>query len=254
VICFDANPELGFLGRSAVEQYSARWRFQPRPSAPWNRWIRKLYFKPLDVNVYNSLPGRELESLSQEFRPIGFDFQSGETFEFNIIRRFDRLDEDFHIFGDVVIPRGRYWWNTYEAQYRTSSKRRWQIGGATSWGGYYQGDLTQIEMQGGLKISNRINLSGSYATSRADYQGTRFTTHEVSSRVVYAFSNRANLQVFSQWNNETKVANIYVRLHIIPKIGSDIYGIFNQLLNTRSDRRSNEGRAVRGKINYPFYF
>jgi hypothetical protein len=212
-----------------------------------------MYIKPLDINVYNSLPSRELESLSQEFRPLGLDFQSGETFEFNIIRHFDRLDEDFDVFADVVIPKGRYWWNNYELQFETSSKRRWQIGGATSWGGYYNGDMKQIEVKGALKVTSRFNFSGGYATSRADYEGGLFTTHEISSRLVYAFSNRANLQVFAQWNNETKVANVYVRLHIIPKIGSDIYGVFNQLLNTDGDRRVNIGRAVRGKVTYPFY-
>jgi len=247
------NPELGFLERGSVEQYSARWRFQPRPHAPWDKWIRKMYIKPLDINVYNSLPSRELESLSQEFRPIGFDFQTGDAFEFNIIRRFDRLDEDFNIFGDVVIPRGRYWWNTYELQIETSSKRRWQVGAAAGWGGYYSGDMKQIEVEGGLKITSRFNVNGSYATSLADYRGARFTTHEFTSRLVYAFSNRANIQVFTQWNNETRVANVYVRLHIIPKIGSDIYGVFNQLLSTGGGRRTNFGRAVRGKVIYPFY-
>ena len=249
----DFNPELGFLRRGSVEQYSARWRFQPRPPAPWNKWIRKVYLKPLDINVYNSLPSGELESLSQEFRPIGFDFQSGDTFEFNIIRHFDRLDEDFNIFGDVVIPRGRYWWNNYELQFRTSSKRRWQIDGATNWGRYYDGAMKQIELEGGFKLTSHFSVGGSYATNRADYHGARFTTHEISSRLVYAFSNRANLQFFSQWNNETKVANIYIRLHIIPKIGSDIYGVFNQLLDTGGKRWSNIGRAVRGKMIYPFY-
>ncbi len=247
------NPELGFLERGAVEQYSARWRFQPRPPAPWNKWIRKMYFKPLDINVYNSLPSRELESLSQEFRPIGFDFQTGDTFEFNIIRHFDRLDEDFNIFGDVVIPSGRYWWNTYQIQYDTSSKRRWGIGGSISWGDYYNGAMKQIELEGGVKITDHFSAIGSYATSHANYHGVRFTTHEMSSRLVYAFSNRANLQVFTQWNNETRVANVYVRLHIIPKIGSDIYGVFNQLLSTSGDRRTNVGRALRGKAIYPFY-
>ena len=248
------NPELGFLGRGSVEQYSARWRFQPRPPAPWDKWIRKLYIKPLDISVYNSLPSRELESLSQEFRPIGLDFQSGETFEFNVIRQFDRLDEDFDIFGDVSIPKGRYWWNNYEVQFDTSSKRRWQVEGATSWGGYYNGDMKQVEIGAGLKVTSHLNVSGAYATNRAVYQEGRFTTHEMSSRLVYAFSNRANLQVFTQWNNETKVANVYIRLHIIPKIGSDIYSVFNQLLNTDGDRRrTNVGRAVRGKVIYPFY-
>ncbi len=247
------NPELGFLGRGPVEQFSARWRFQPRPPAPWNKWIRKMYIKPLDINVYRTLPGRELESMSQEFRPIGFDFQNGDIFEFNIIRRFDRLDEDWDIFSDVIIPRGRYWWNEYEVQFATSSKRRWQVDGATSWGGYYDGNFKQLEIEGGLKLTSHLSLSGSYTTNRWSHQSDRFTTHEITSRFVFAFSNRANLQVFTQWNNETKVADVYVRLHIIPKIGSDIYGVFNQLLNTGGGRRTNVGRAVRGKVIYPFY-
>jgi hypothetical protein len=247
------NPELGFLLRGSVEQYSARWRFQPRPPAPWNKWIRKVYIKPLDLNVYNSLPSGELESLSQEFRPIGMDFQSGDTFEVNIVRHFDRLDEDFGIFGDVVIPRGRYWWNNYEVRFDTSSKRRWQLDSTTGWGRYYDGDMKQIKLQGAFKLTSHFSVSGSYATNRADYHGARFTTHEMSSRLVYAFSNRANLQIFSQWNNESKVANIYIRLHIIPKIGSDIYGVFNQLLDTGARQWSNLGRAVRGKMTYPFY-
>ena len=171
----------------------------------------------------------------------------------SIIRRFDRLDEDFDILGDVVIPRGRYWWNTYELQYESSSKRRWQLGGATSWGGYYNGDMMQIELQGAIKVTGHFNVSGGYAASLGDYTRARFTAHEMTSRLVYAFSNRANIQVFTQWNNETRVADVYMRLHIIPKIGSDIYGVFNQLLNTGSNGRTNVGRAIRGKVVYPFY-
>ncbi len=248
------NPELGFLRRKAVEQYSAKWRFQPRPPAPWNKWIRQLYIKPLEISVHNSLPSRKLESLNQEFRPIGIDFQSGESFEFNIVRHFDRLDEDFNIFGDTIVPHGRYWWNSYELQFGTAEKRRWILGSGISWGKYYNADMKEISFEGVFKFTNHFNLSGSYATNRLDFLGSGFRTHEVASRLVYAFSNRANLQVFAQWNNDSKVANVYIRLHIIPKIGSDIYGVVNQLFDSgRSKGRSAIGRAVRGKIVYPIY-
>ena len=248
------NPELGFLERNAFEHYGIKVRFQPRPPAPWNRWIRQLFIKPLEVNWFNSLPQRELESLEQEFRPLGAEFQSGDSFEFNIIRHFDRLDEDFDVFSDVVIPRGRYWWNSYELQFESASKRRWQLDGATSWGGYYNGHLKELELEGGVKLTQHLSLGGDYIVNRASFLAGRFTTHEIGSRVTYAFSNRANLQVFSQWNNESRRADVYVRLHIIPKIGSDIYGVFNQLLNTAGGRHRNAGRAVRSKIVYPFYY
>ena len=247
------NPELGFLRRGSIEQYSTRWRFQPRPPAPWNRWIRQLFIKPLDLSVYNTLPTRELESLKQEFRPIGMDFQSGDSFEFNVIRNFDRLDREFNIFKDVVIPKGRYWWNAYELQFSTSSKRRWDADAGASWGRYYSGRMKEFSLQGNWRLSSHFSVGGSYASNWARYQREAFTTHEVAARVVYAFSNRANIQVFTQWNNESRRANIYVRLHIIPKIGSDVYAVFNQLIDTSGLRRSNLGRAVRAKMIYPFY-
>jgi hypothetical protein len=76
----------------------------------------------------------------------------------------------------------------------------------------------------------------------------------VTTRVVYALSNRANLQVFTQWNNDNRTVNVYVRLHIIPKIGSDIYAVFNQLIDTSGLRRTNMGRAIRGKFVPGFLF
>ena len=248
------NPEMGFLGRDSVEQYSAKWRFQPRPPAPWNKWIRQLYIKPLELDLYNTLPTRELESLKQEFRPLGATFQSGDSVEFNITRNFDRLDREFKIFKDVVIPQGRYWWNAYELSVETSSKRRWYLDkGQFSWGRYYNGEIKTINLSGNLRFTNHFSVGGSYAVNRARYQNDSFTAHEVASRVVYAFSNRANLQVFTQWNNDSRTASVYVRLHIIPKIGSDIYGVFLQLVDTSRLRRTNLGRVGRGKVVYPFY-
>jgi len=249
----DFNPELGFLRRGSVEQYSTRWRLQPRPPAPWNRWIRQLFIKPLDLSVYRTLPTRQLESLKQEFRPIGVVFQSGDSFELNIIRNFDRLEKEFNIFKDVVIPAGGYWWNAYELQFSTSSKRRWDVDAGAAWGGYYSGRMKEFDVEGNWKATSHVSMGGSYASNRAHYQRGAFTTHEAAARLVYAFSNRANIQVFTQWNNESRRANIYVRLHIIPKIGSDIYGVFNQLMDTSGLRRSNLGRAVRGKATYPWY-
>jgi len=205
------------------------------------------------LSVYNTLPTGELESLKQEFRPIGVDFQSGDSFEFNVIRNFDRLDKEFNIFKDVVIPKARYWWNAYELQFSTSSKRRWDVDAGAGWGRYYSGRMKEFSVEGNWRLSSHFSMGGSYASNWAHYQRESFTTHEVASRVVYAFSNRANIQVFTQWNNESRRANIYVRLHIIPKIGSDIYGVFNQLIGASGLLRSNLGRAVRGKMIYPFY-
>jgi len=114
--------------------------------------------------------------------------------------------------------------------------------------------MKEISFGVSFKFTSHFNISGGYATNRLDFLGSGFRTHQVSSRFVYAFSSRVNLQVFTQWNNDSRVADVYIRLHIIPKIGSDIYGVLNQLVDTEGSRgRSAIGRAARAKIVYPFY-
>lgn len=152
----------GFLRCGAVDQISGKWRFQPRPPAPWNRWIRKVYFKPLELEIFRTLPGREMESLTPEFRPIGVDFQSGDTVEWNIVREFDRLDEEFKVFKDVVIPKGRYWWTSYELTYKTATKRRWSVKGGTYWGHYYSGEMKGISAEANLKVTSQFSVSDVY--------------------------------------------------------------------------------------------
>jgi len=250
------NPELGFMKRGAVEQYSGRWRFQPRPPAPWNKVIRQIHIKPLEMDLYRTLPTHELESFRNEMRPLGVDFQSGDKIEFNIQRSFDRLDKDFNVFRNVVIPKGRYWWTIYQIQWSTSDKRRWNITRADyQWGGYYNGKMTTFNIDGAVRFTSHFSLGGGYAINMAtQFRGASFTTHAVTSRIMYALSNRANLQVFTQWNNEDRTVDVYVRLHIIPKIGSDIYAVFNQLVDTSRLRRTNMGRAIRGKYVPGFLF
>jgi hypothetical protein len=234
-----------------LDRFSAKWRFQPRPPAPWNKWIRKVYVKPLEVNVHRTLPDHELESLDQEFRPVGIDFQSGESFEFNIVRHFDRLDQPFDVFEGVTIPADRYWWTSYEVQCDSAEKRFWQLSSAAGWGGYYSGGLQSLDLSANLSFGKRVRLSVGYAANRVDLDGGRFATHEFAGRVLYAFSNRANLQTFAQWNNETHVLNVYLRLQITPKVGSDIFGVASKLFDTRRGR--DMGSTIRRKFVYPFF-
>jgi len=250
------NPELGFMERGSVEQYSAKWTFQPRPPAPWNKVIRQLAFKPLEMILYKTLPTHQMESLKLESRPIGVLFQTGDEFEVNIQRYFDRLDEDFNIFRNVVIPKDRYWWTIYQLQFNTSNKRRWNITKADiQWGRYYNGKMTTFNFDGAVRFTSHFSLGGGDVINWAtQFQGASFTTHAPYARVAYALSNRANLQVFTQWNNKDRTVDVYVRLHIIPKIGSDIYAVFNQLVDTTGLRRTNMGRAIRGKVIPGFLF
>jgi hypothetical protein len=53
--------------------------------------------KPIDVDYYWTDDTNQLESIGAEWRPLGFGTKSGEWFEYNIQRFYDRLSKPFEI-------------------------------------------------------------------------------------------------------------------------------------------------------------
>jgi len=221
------NPEVGFVSRRG-KQLSWALKIAPRPGV---LGIRRLEFKPVDVEYYwdiNNVP----ESAFWEWRPLGFTTESGEFFEFNIQRTFDRLDEDFDVFYNVIIPKGKYHYTHYEIQFETNSSRLLSGGVFYNWGDYYTGRRKALSASATLKANRHLSLSADFSTNRIELLGGSFTTRELGGRIGYAFSTLLNTTIFVQWNNEDQQVNLNFRLHWIPKIGSDIFLVLNELADS----------------------
>lgn len=149
------NPEIGFLRRKNFKHLYTELQFNPRPA--FIPWIRQMEIKPLDINYYWSDDTNKLESFFAEFRPLGFGTKSGEWFEYNIMRFYDRLDEPFEIHDDVVIPVGDYWYTRQEIQFNTFSGRKFSFGGDASIGGYYTGDRLQSDIYLRFNVNKHLN-------------------------------------------------------------------------------------------------
>jgi len=50
--------------------------------------------------------------------------------------------------------------------------------------------------------------------------------------VIYAYNPKLNSSVFGQWNNDDDEVLMNFRINWIPKIGSDVYFVVNQLIDT----------------------
>jgi len=238
------NPETGFVPRFG-KQLSWALRIAPRPG----KWgIRQLVFKPVDVEYFWDADNRP-ESAFWEWRPFGFLTESGEFFEFNIQRNFDRLDEDFNIFDAVNIPKGRYHFTHYEIQFETNSSRPLAAELFYNWGDYYTGSRKNFSLAATVKANKHLALSTDYSRNDIALAAGSFTTKEVGGRVRYAFSTRLNTSLFAQWNNEDELVNVNFRLHWIPEIGSDVYLVYNQLFDTTSKTRPARA-TVLAKVAY----
>ena len=74
-------------------------------------------------------------------------------------------------------------------------------------------------------------------------------------------STRLNTSTFLQWNSQTREINLNLRVRFIPKVGSDIYLVYNHLWDEKDDpltRNRTDYYTVRNtglfKVDYTYRF
>jgi hypothetical protein len=72
-----------------------------------------------------------------------------------------------------------------------------------------------------------LNLQEEYTYNYVDLTQGTVITHEIASYLKFAFNTKLNLSVFAQYNSLEEIMLYNIRLHWIPKIGSDFYLVYN---------------------------
>ncbi len=219
------NPELGYIRRTDYNSYSWYFRLAPR----WfNKYgIKRMLFKPWGFTVYQTHSTGELESFSNETRPLGAVFKSGERFEINFIQNYDRLDETFNLTDLIIIPTGKYMMYKYEIQFETYNARRVWTSLLYNFGDFYTGKIQTFEGELGVNINKHFNINGTYTGNMVELPEGDIFTNEISTYLNYAFTTKLNFTLFAQYNDLDEIMIYNIRLHWIPKIGSDFYFVYN---------------------------
>ncbi len=245
------NPEIGYVRRKNVVMYSGHFVYSPRPE----KWgIKRLEFKPLDFDYFETKTTHEMESLNMEFRPIGFVTDSGEGFEFNIVRNFERIDEAFTVFGDNEIKSGKYWMTRYNLQAHSYWGNPFFIHVNFTWGKFYSGSGYSPNLYGSWSISRHLAVNVGWNRNFIDLNGSSFTTDEISGSASYSFNPKLFTNVYAQWNNEENQIVLNYRVNWIPKIGSNFYFVVNQTVGTEGGKLHNTDLAILGKFVWLFTF
>lgn len=246
----DYNPEMGFLRRGNYKLLRSKIYIMPRPDSI--SWIQKLIFKPMDFHVYLTDATNRLESFDYEIRPLGIHFTSGESFEFNLVRNYDRLDNSFELFGSDSIKAGDYWWTNYNMEFSTFSGRQFSAYFVYDWGGFYNGTHRSFYTSLKFNVNKHLNLSADFSEKNIELPTNNFTTNEIGGRIEYAFNPKTTSTFFGQWNNEEKEIILNFRFHWIPVIGSDFYLVINQTLSTENSLIKNKDIAILSKFVWRF--
>ncbi|HEY3112641.1 MAG TPA: DUF5916 domain-containing protein [Gemmatimonadaceae bacterium] len=224
------NPTMGFVRRTGIWETTGHIDFQPRPHT---LGIRQLDLTPIPSWDIIADRGHRITSPSTwqtadfEWHALGAELQSGDQFEVNIRRELDAPSEAFEIFRGTIIAPARYWWTTGDVQYETSSGRPLSAEAIISTGQFYDGRGTTAEVGATFRGGGHVIVGTTYSVTRARLATGKFTAVEATSRLEYTFNTRTGFLGFVQFNNESQRADFNLRFHWIPKIGDDVYAVWN---------------------------
>ena len=225
------TPTLGFVQRTGIWETTSHIDFMPRPHVLGIRQLDLLFPIPswdIIANESGSIfRSRDWQTAWFEWRPLGGDFQSGAHFEINIQRFFDAPADTFAIFRGATVPPGRYWWTRGELQYQMSTSHPLSLGSLLSWGDFYGGKNTELDLQADWRGGGHVILGATLSRSRVTLPSGRFVATLVTGRIEYAFNTRTSFLGFAQYDNEDQRVDFNLRFHWIPRIGDDLFVVWN---------------------------
>ncbi len=136
------------------------------------------------------------------------------------------------------VPPGQYRFYDIGGYYQTPMGRLLRTGIFATTGPFYDGWQLAMGANPEWTVSPHLSLSGSYNFSSGWFpdRDQTFTVHLLGLRAKVAFSTRLSISAFVQSNSADHEVGVNLRLRYNPREGTDLYLVYNDLLNTDRER------------------
>jgi hypothetical protein len=231
------NPELGFIRRGNNTQYTG--------NVSWNPFIqrsdiiRNLVFGT-SVEYFEGATTNIMETRTEAI-DLGVVFENNGSVNFTINDTFDRLFDPFEIRRGMPIAVGDYRYRDFSARAASNPGRRISGSGNIDWGEFWDGDRKSFRGQLSVRPNHHLSIDLDYRRDLIDLPAGSFTADLVGTRIMYAFTPRAFLHGFFQYNSSTKQVSSNVRLNLIHRPLSDLFVVYNDL-------RDSSGRSLQRAV------
>ena len=241
------RPDVGFVRRQDITQYSAEASWNPYIRS--SNTIRNLRFGTF-ADYFEGAGSGEVQTRTQRAN-MGIQFQNNGSINFEIEQTFDRLVREDRIVG-IRIPAGDYRYLAYSAS--ANRNRSAKISGniGFDWGEFWNGNRQSFRGGFLLKPSYRWNAELTYSHDQVKLLSGHNTTSLVGSRFVYAFSARAFVNGFVQYNTATHQVSSNIRFNFTHHPLSDLFLVYNDVRDSRTGEPLQ--RAIIVKLTNLFNF
>jgi hypothetical protein len=194
------------------------------------------------------------ESYEAPFSPVDVQFESGDTFEVDLVAVGERLVEPFEIEDGVVIAPGTYEWHRYGVEIESAAKRRLQAELRMSFGSFYDGDLDQVELELTWNPAPLLTLESSVERSIARLGAGSFSQTLVAARVAVNASPDLSISSFVQYDTVSDSLGTNTRLRWTFDPRGDLFIIYNHSLADRFARWQFDSNQLLVKLQYALPF
>ena len=235
------NPEVGFVRRGDVSQYTGNLFWSPRLEE--SDLVRNLIFGAV-LNYYEGATSEQIET-RHEALEVGVRFENNASITFSHQRHFERLTEVFRIRQDVGIAEGDYSYQRHYLGASSNPTRKISGGGSFEWGEFWDGNSKSYRANLSFRPNYNFNFRMDYSRNQVDLSNASFTTDLVGMRFVYAFSPRAFFNAFIQYNADRNQVSSNLRFNIIHRALSDLFIVYNDTRSTDNGQVTDRALIVK---------
>ena len=247
----DFNPEVGFLLRRDFRRYS--------PAFNWLRRIERYgirtWFFRAKADYYERANDGLMETRRLEFSPLGMRTRSEVHWRVSYLSESERLIEPFAIFPGIVIPAGRYEFDSLTLPFFTNQRKPVSFSGVLEVGDFYDGDRKSSRLTLRVRASRFWRLNTSWAHNDVDLPQGAFETDVFSQGVDVSLSPDLRINALMQYNEANNFVGLNIRFNWIYRPGADLFVVYNENWNAPSfGSRETSRRQLIVKFTYLFDF
>ncbi len=219
------RPAVGFTPRTGFRAYSGQVGFGPRPQA--HPIVRQFTF---DVGA-NYLTDMENRVVTRDVRMqiFGIQFQSQDNINLSVIPTFERLEEDFEIYPDVLLTEGsEYHFTRYRLDVGTANRRILSTRSSVEVGDFFSGTRREAILNMGVRP-----FVGMVANLSAEWNRIELPEGDFQTRLYrLTLDNQFNPWIFVvnniQYDSVSDRLGWQIRFRWTVDPGNDLYVIYTQ--------------------------
>ena len=231
------DPGLGYMMRQGIQTFYVRLGYQPRPGRGFLGGLVRQFFFQSSFDYYWDLSGN-LETSRIQLRPLSFQTESGERFEFEVEPNRDVLPYDFEVTPGVVLPRGPYDFTSFRFSFNTAAHRPAVLETSYKFGEFYSGRLEEATAGLSVKVNGTLNLSFNADLIRGHLPQGNFNENVFQVKADFFLSPDLGFMNYIQYDDISRELGWSARLRWQISPGNEVFLVYNKNWQRQTDPAS----------------